>query len=145
MSSRRALLAGVFAVIYPGLGHVYLREWLRALSWFGLALLTAALVVPADILTAYETGGLSRLLEASRTLPLASLVALLMVRLLNVIDAVRLALAPRRPRDTPDTMTCPECGGEVDPQLDFCHWCTARLDQPADAQRSATTNDGLFR
>jgi hypothetical protein len=145
MSSRRALIAGVFAVIYPGLGHVYLREWLRALSWFGLALLTAALVVPADILTAYETGGLSRLLEASRTLPLASLVALLMVRLLNVVDAVRLALVPRRPRDTPDAVTCPECGGEVDPQLDFCHWCTARLDGPADAGPSATRNDGYSR
>lgn len=145
MSSRRALIAGVFAVIYPGLGHVYLREWLRAVSWFGLALLTAALVVPADILTAYETGGLSRLFEASQTLPLASLVALLMVRLLNVIDAIRLALAPRQRRDAPDAVTCPECGGEVDPQLDFCHWCTAQLDQPADAQGGATRNDGFFR
>jgi hypothetical protein len=144
MSSRRALIAGVFAVIYPGLGHVYLREWLRAVSWFGLALLTAALVVPTDVLTAYETGGLSRLIEASQTLPLASLVALLMVRLLNVVDAVRLGLAPRR-SDSPDAVTCPECGGEVDPQLDFCHWCTARLERPADAQRGGPRNDGFSR
>ncbi len=141
MWSRRALIAGVFAVIYPGLGHVYLREWLRALSWFGLALLTAALVVPADIITAYETGGLSRLVEASRSLPLASLSALLLVRLLNVIDAVRLALAPRRTATSSDGLTCPHCGGEVDPQLDFCHWCTTELDQPADVAAGPTQGD----
>lgn len=130
MTRRRALLAGVFAVIYPGLGHVYLREWLRALSWFGLALLTAALVVPGDVLTAYEAGGLSRAFEASRDLPLASMAALLLIRLLNVVDAVRLALAPRQVLDGPAAITCPECGGEIDPELDFCHWCTTRLDHP---------------
>ena len=145
MSSRRALVAGVFAVIYPGLGHVYLREWLRALSWFGLALLTAALVVPADVLAAYQSGGLDGLAAASQSLPLASLVALLLVRLLNVIDAVRLALVPRRAGGDPDAVACPQCGGEVDPQLDFCHWCTAELDAPGEAGRSATQSDGFFR
>ena len=145
MSRRRALIAGVFAVIYPGLGHVYLREWIRALSWFGLALLTAALVIPADVVTAYETGGLSRLLEASRTLPLAPVVALLLVRLLNVIDAVRLALAPRTTAAASDAATCPECGGEVDPQLDFCHWCTAELEPAADPGTGASQSDRFFR
>jgi hypothetical protein len=133
MTRRRAIIAGVFAVIYPGLGHVYLREWLRALSWFGLALLTAALVVPADVLAAYQAGGLSQLYEASQSLPLAALGALFLVRLLNVVDAVRLALAPRRASVDSDTVSCPECGGEVDPDLDFCHWCTARLDHPSGA------------
>ena len=145
MSRRRAVVAGVLAVVYPGLGHVYLREWLRALSWFGLALLTAALVVPADVLAAYEAGGLSALAAASRSLPLASLVALFLVRILNVMDAVRIALAPRRAGGDSDAATCPECGGEVDPQLDFCHWCTAKLEGPAEASRGATQSDGFFR
>ena len=145
MSRRRAFIAGVFAVIYPGLGHVYLREWIRAVSWFGLALLTAALVVPADVVTAYETGGLSRLVEASRTLPLAAVAALLMVRLLNVIDAVRLALAPRAAGPATDVLTCPECGGEADPQLDFCHWCTATLEPAADPDAGASQSDRFFR
>ncbi|MDZ7701895.1 MAG: zinc ribbon domain-containing protein [Halobacteriales archaeon] len=144
MSRRRALIAGAFAVVYPGLGHVYLREWLRALSWFGLALLTAALVVPADVVTAYETGGLSGLAAASQNLPTAALVALLLVRLLNIIDAVRLALVPPRAAASSDVATCPECGSEVDPQLDFCHWCTARLDEPNGAG-AATQGEGLFR
>lgn len=145
MSRRRALIAGVLAVVYPGLGHVYLREWLRALSWFGLALLTAALVVPADVVTAYQTGGLSGLAAASQDLPAASLVALLMVRLLNVVDAVRLALVPRRAGDATEAATCPECGGAVDPQLDFCHWCTARLEGTNEAGRGAAPSDGSYR
>ncbi|MFB6354540.1 MAG: zinc ribbon domain-containing protein [Halobacteriales archaeon] len=145
MSRRRAVVAGAFAVIYPGLGHLYLREWLRALSWFGLALLTAALVVPADVLTAYEAGGLSALLEASRHLPLATVGTLLAVRLLNVVDAVRLALVSRQPLGEAATPTCPECGGEVDPELDFCHWCTARLDRVGGADSGASQGDRFFR
>lgn len=141
MPRRRAVIAGVFAVLYPGLGHIYLREWLRALSWFGLALLTAALVVPADFVTAFESGGLARLFEVSQTLPLASLSALLLVRLLNVVDAVRLALTPRQIIDDPDTVSCPECGGQIDPELDFCHWCTARLDQPAETGPGGATGN----
>lgn len=144
MSRRRALIAGAFAVLYPGLGHVYLRAWLRALSWFGLALLTAALVVPADIVTAYETGGLSGLFEASQDLPLAAVGALLLVRLLNVVDAVRLALVPRQ-RPTPDGVTCPECGGEVDPELEFCHWCTTKLESQEDRPTGASQGDRFFR
>ena len=143
MSRRRALVAGVFAVVYPGLGHLYLREWLRALSWFGLALLTAALVMPADVVAAYEVGGMAGLFAASQDLPIASVAALLLVRLLNVVDAVRIALVPRRRAEDPDAATCPECGGAVDPDLDFCHWCTARLE--GRASPSATQGDRFFR
>jgi len=28
-----------------------------------------------------------------------------------------------------DLLTCPVCGNDVDPELDFCHWCTTDLDQ----------------
>ena len=27
---------------------------------------------------------------------------------------------------------CPECGKELDPDLDFCPWCTARLDESSE-------------
>ena len=143
MSRRRALVAGAFSVVYPGLGHVYLREWLRAVSWFGLAVLTAALVVPPDVLSAYEAGGLSALVEASRHLPLMTVATLLAVRLLNVVDAVRIALVPRRSGAGEGVATCPECGGAVDPDLDFCHWCTARLE--GGGQPSASQGDRFYR
>ncbi len=145
MSRRRALIAGLLAVIYPGLGHLYLRAWLRALAWFGLAILTAALVIPPEVLTAYETGGFTALVAASRDLPLTPFLTILLVRLLNVVDAIRVALAPKRSAESEESASCPECGGAVDPQLDFCHWCTAELDQAAEPEQAAGRRNGFFR
>ncbi|MFB6360284.1 MAG: zinc ribbon domain-containing protein [Halobacteriales archaeon] len=145
MSRRRALIAGFLAVVYPGLGHLYLRAWLRALAWFGLAILTAALVIPPEVISAYETGGFSALVAASRDLQLTPFLTILLVRLLNVVDAVRVALAPRRSADREESASCPECGGTVDPQLDFCHWCTAELDGAAEPEQAAGRRNGFFR
>jgi hypothetical protein len=41
-------------------------------------------------------------------------------------------------RDTEDAeataaATCPSCGKDVDPDLDFCHWCTERIAAEPDA------------
>jgi hypothetical protein len=145
MSRRRALIAGLLAVIYPGLGHLYLRAWLRALAWFGLAILTAALVIPPEVITAYETGGFTALVEASRDLSLPPFLTILLVRLLNVVDAIRVALAPKRGAESEESASCPECGGAVDPQLDFCHWCTAELDHAAEREQAAGRRNGFFR
>ena len=41
MVNRRGVIAAVLGFVYPGLGHVYLRKWVRALSWFVLAIATA--------------------------------------------------------------------------------------------------------
>jgi endogenous inhibitor of DNA gyrase (YacG/DUF329 family) len=27
---------------------------------------------------------------------------------------------------------CPECGKELDPELDFCPWCTTRFDEESE-------------
>lgn len=125
-SHRRAVLAAVLAVVYPGLGHVYLREWVRAVAWFGLALLTAVVVVPESTVVALESNGLAALASASEDLPLEAFLALLAVRLLNAIDAAVLGLRPAPVQD-PKTVTCPSCGRELDDDLDFCHWCTQPL------------------
>jgi len=142
MGRVRVVLAGLLALVYPGLGHAYLREWLRALSWFGLALLTAALVVPASVVTAYQQGGLTQLVAATQQLPTAALGALLLVRVLNVVDAVRLALLAPRGAGL-EAGRCPHCGGPVDPELDFCYWCTAQL-KPSSDRGSGPTNDNLL-
>jgi hypothetical protein len=31
---------------------------------------------------------------------------------------------------------CPECGKELDPDLDFCPWCTTRLDVGTSGRQS---------
>lgn len=126
----RAIIAAALATIYPGLGHVYLREWFRAFAWFVLSVATAALVVPPDVVSAYETGGFGALWEASRSLPMEALLAVLAVRVLNVVDAAWLGLQPTQSSGSTDGPSCPNCGRELDADLDFCHWCTAPLDGP---------------
>lgn len=145
MSRTRALIAAALATVYPGLGHVYLRSWFRAFTWFGLSLLTAAVVVPPAVVqgyvTAYDTGGLAALASASQTLPMEAVLAILAVRVLNVIDAAWIGLAPRQPAATAEHRTCPNCGRELDDDLDFCHWCTTQVDGVAEESRA---DGGLF-
>lgn len=139
MSRKRPWLAAVLALLYPGLGHVYLRAWIRAITWFGLALLTAALVVPESLVQAFETGGFEGLFAASSTLPLDVVVPLFVVRLLNAVDAFLFA-RHATPRGNARTDRggeeavdrCPNCGGELDSDLEFCPWCTVELDREGD-------------
>ena len=135
---RRSIVASILAFIYPGLGHVYLRAWLRALAWFGLALVTAAMVIPESALTAFQTGGLSGLLEASQNFPLEVTLSLFVVRVLNVIDAYLTGLQrTTEPEPEPESAgSCPECGRELDEDLDFCPWCTTRLDEAEDGEET---------
>lgn len=122
----RAAIAIGLSVLYPGLGHVYLREWLRAIAWFAIAILAAMLVMPVELIEATETEGLSVLLRTSEFLTFEAITALLAIRMLNAIDAAILALKPTTPEQP--TNNCPNCGGELDDDIDFCPWCTKHLD-----------------
>ena len=141
MTRTRAFVAAVLATVFPGLGHVYLRTWFRAFAWIGLWFLTAAVVVPPDVVSAYETGGLDAMIEASRSLPREALLAVLAVRVLNVVDAAWLGLQPRSSTRAAEGPTCPNCGRELDTDLDFCHWCTTPLDSAAE---ESTAEGGTY-
>ncbi|WP_254537337.1 zinc ribbon domain-containing protein [Halomarina litorea] len=134
MAARRPWLAAVLAVLYPGLGHVYLREWLRALLWFLLALSTAMLVVPDS---AVQGGGLEAILEAQATLPPVAMAALIGVTLFSVVDAYWLASRGGTPSvggregetDDEGNVRCPNCRRTVDgEEYGFCPWCAAELE-----------------
>lgn len=136
MSRKRAAIAGLFAIIYPGLGHVYLSEWIRAAAWFGGAIMLAVFLVPPSFVEAVETSGLSGLYAASQNLPLRTVIPLFLLRVLNVVDAVWIGLRQGqdrsvRPEDAPPM--CPECGKELDEELAFCPWCTTRLSEQVDS------------
>ena len=123
--ARRPWVAAALAVVQPGFGHVYLREWLRAVLWFGLWLWTFALVVPVS--SAESALAVVRAIpSAVVSLSLPAAVALAAVVVFGALDAYRLALRADASEEAP---TCPHCGREIDPSLDFCHWCTARLDR----------------
>lgn len=127
MTWTRAFIAGLLGLIYPGVGHMYLREWLRAFAWFIIAILAAALVTPPELVEAVEIEGMSVLLDMSEYISLEAYAMLFAIRLLNALDASIIAL---RPRQEPDqSPSCPNCGGDLDDDLDFCPWCTFRLDR----------------
>ncbi len=42
---KRPLLAVVLAFIFPGLGHFYLRKWVRGLLWLGLLFMLSVVFV----------------------------------------------------------------------------------------------------
>ncbi|UWG47261.1 Membrane protein containing Zn-ribbon domain [Halanaeroarchaeum sp. HSR-CO] len=129
---RRPIIAGLLGFLYPGLGHIYLRAWLRAIAWFALALVTAAMVVPESAVTAFQQTGIDGLISASQDFSLEVTGSLLVVRVLNVVDAYLTGLRQERATDrqaSSETPTCPNCGGELDAELDFCPWCTTELSE----------------
>ena len=129
--NRKGVLAAALSLIYPGFGQAYLRKWLRALGWFALSLVTVYLLVPHATLQTYqhalETGNVAMLTSVS--LPIEATLSVLAVRLCNGIDAYFVAIRQSTPsRATDGQPTCPACGRTLDTDLDFCPWCTTRLE-----------------
>lgn len=129
---KRPWLAVLLAVLQPGLGHVYLRRWWRAMLWFGLAVTTALVFVPEMTGPSPDTiqGVIESVVATRRSLPAYAAAALFSVRLLNTLDAYWLALRGNAAEGVAGE-TCPSCGKEIDDDLSFCHWCTTRLDADA--------------
>lgn len=125
--TRRPWVAAALAFISPGLGHVYLREWLRAMLWFGIGLSTAVLVVGPD---GIDTASVGAFLGSVAAVSFGASLAISAVTLLSMIDAYLLAERERKraaASAATDPGSCPFCGKELEEGLDFCHWCTEPL------------------
>lgn len=129
--TKRPWLGALLAFFLPGLGHVYLREWLRSLMWFAFAVSAVLLFVPlpdAAIATA-ESGDVSAAMDAAmqatQDLPLEALIPIWVVRVFSAIDAYWIALRTSPAEEEGER--CPSCGKLVDEDLDFCQWCTTPL------------------
>jgi hypothetical protein len=132
VSRKRPWLAAALAFVYPGLGHAYLRSWLRAGVWFLLAVMTAALVIPESVVTAFESGGLRGMATAMDEVSFGTVAPLLIVRGLCIADAYvsarrDLSYGKAGGNAKPEN-ACPACGKELDEDLDFCPWCTTRIE-----------------
>ncbi|ELY71418.1 zinc ribbon domain-containing protein [Natrinema versiforme] len=144
MTWLRALLAAGLSVIMPGAGHVLIRDWLRAAAFAGLFVSASALFLPIDQLTA--AGPVTSVdditvyadIMAAETDAIAQFL-LSFIALFAAIDSTFRALGHSSVgADATEGPTCPECGKEIDADLEFCHWCTTRL-EPVDPE--AETND----
>jgi len=129
ISRKRPWLAVVLTALLPGLGHAYLRLWGRALMWIGLTTLGVVFLFPVEMYQ--EIPSLAALVEMTTSMSAGATIALFSIIGFCGLDAYLMAQrinhfagdvgAERPPR-------CPECGNELDGELDFCHWCTTELD-----------------
>lgn len=133
MLRKRPLIAVALAFVYPGLGHAYLKRWLRALLWFGLVVSAVVFVIPDSAIEGSESV-LGTVQAVSEQLSLGESLALVSILVFNMIDAYVLAEHTDRQARRDEVVTCPQCGQELDEDLDFCHWCTTRFDTPNDEE-----------
>jgi hypothetical protein len=125
----------LLAIVYPGLGHVYLRKWGRALLWFALIVVSTSFLIPESAVP--DSLSVEGLLAAAEAMPPEVSLLVLALSFLSVLDAYWLANrvneAARPAVDDTGTIEaedCPNCGKELDEDLDFCPWCTERLVEP---------------
>jgi hypothetical protein len=130
---KRPWLAALLA-LQPGLGHAYLRSWIRAVLWFGLWGVTVMVVVPAPSAPATEpVAFLQGLATGMRGLEFEATLALVSVTAFSVLDAYWLGARDAvRGEQFADEVSCPACGRETDPELGFCQWCTTEFETPGD-------------
>jgi hypothetical protein len=131
-SNTRPLVAALLAFVYPGLGHLYLRAWLRAAAWFGAVIAATTLLVPTAAVP--RQFSVESVLAAAAAMPPGAVVAVFALTLLSVVDAYWIASRTERVAagaDAEATPQCPSCGRDLDPDLEFCHWCTARFGEDA--------------
>ena len=127
-SQKRPWIAAALAVIIPGLGHVYARAWVRALLWFILFVSSVQFLVPDDVVSDSLSVGVFA--ELSRSDPSVAFF-LIAVSAMNVIDAyltVSRMNYRRQQQASSQQRKCPNCRKELDEDLEFCHWCTTRLE-----------------
>lgn len=136
---KRPWLAAVLALVSPGLGHVYLREWFRALLWFGLVVSTTSLLVPESALSATVPSAMTvdavvdAFVAASEAVRFRTQLALFGITTLSMADAYWMATAGNRRAAADAGTVCPSCGKELDDDLSFCHWCTTELPEAPEA------------
>ncbi|WP_293028551.1 zinc ribbon domain-containing protein [Natronococcus sp.] len=150
-SRKRPWLAALLAVLVTGLGHLYLWRLRRAVGWLAASVLVTFLLVDQ---AAFETlaGGNLGTDALLAVWPMYAVVAL------SVVDAYLIARTPATegestassadgestvPSTDDDAPSCPHCGKELDPDLEFCHWCTTPLDEDdgEEATTDASPND----
>jgi hypothetical protein len=139
---KRTWLAVVLAILYPGLGHVYLRKWGRALLWFVMIVTSSVFLIPDDATP--TTMSVDALVTAAEAIPTEVSLLILGLSFLSVLDAYWQATQiNERARPTVDDRgevqaeDCPNCGKELDEDLEFCPWCSQRLVEPEDDEEPA--------
>ena len=134
----RALVAAGLSVLLPGAGHALVRDWIRALLFAGLYIATAAIFLPTEQLSAAATMTEAMDILTTETALIDQLVLSFIVVFAAVDAAFRALGIPPGSNEggENDAPSCPQCGRELDEELEFCHWCTTRLDSYGNAEEA---------
>ncbi|MFC6717135.1 zinc ribbon domain-containing protein [Natrialbaceae archaeon GCM10025810] len=155
MNWLRALFAAGLSFLLPGAGHAVIGDWFRAISFAGLYVLSIYVFVSTEHLeaaeAAIETMDPATVLAAMETIGRemggTGQFALTFVPLLAAVDVTFRALGfppgsgGATTGESDGGSDCPHCGKPLDEDLEFCHWCTTRLEpEPTEdgAGRDAT-------
>jgi hypothetical protein len=123
---RRAWVAAGLALLYPGLGHLYLRRWGRSVLWFGLLASATFLILPEVAVGPDPTVG--SVVDGARaawaSTPARERAVLAAMQSVQALDAFLLGVGGPTRREE----TCPSCGEELDDEVSFCPWCAESLE-----------------
>jgi len=125
---KRPLVAVVLAFIFPGLGHFYLRKWVRGLLWLGLLLALSVLFVITGMIQPVSELTLEAISSSYQSRPTEVTIGSVVITTLNVVDAYWVAVTENQTQEVEAGVKCPNCGKELDEDIDFCHWCTTQLE-----------------
>lgn len=135
-AQKRPWLAALLAAFITGFGHLYLRRLRRAIGWLAVSFLVSALFVDPAAVEAIAAGSVD--LET-----MMAVWPMYLVIGLSTLDAYLLAwiqnAIPSTPADD-DSTACPHCGNDLDPDLEFCHWCTRSIED-GDRERLEESTD----
>ena len=133
----RALAAAGLSVFFPGAGHALIRDWARALLFGGLFVLTLVFFFPLEAMsTAGSVSEATSIFEAE-TSRVNQFVLTFIVLFAAADSALRAVGFPPGADESGDGPSCPHCGRELDEDLEFCHWCTTRLEPEAEDEKPA--------
>ncbi|WP_318571082.1 DUF6677 family protein [Salinigranum marinum] len=130
---RHRTTAVVLSLLYPGLGHIYLRAWVRASVWLALVLSAVGLVLPTDLIVTITTGTAASIADVDAQIPTVALVILAAVS--RVLCALDTWLTHRQHGQT--HVHCHACHRSVELTSEFCRWCL----EPVEADIESKTAD----
>ena len=122
-TKRRPVVAALLSFLQPGLGHLYLREWLRAVLWAGLwvgSLVVVADSAGLDLADPAAVAAAVGSVPGAGILPVEVVLTVLSVTAFATLDAYWLA-ARNNHRLRNRANRCEECGERLDPTLEFCY------------------------
>lgn len=140
MTWLRALAAAGLSVLLPGAGHALIRDWMRALAFGGVFVAALAIFLPPTEQIASAGSVMDGVTFVTEETDTISQFVLSFIVLFAAIDATIRAMGfPPGANTAGDEPTCPHCGKELDEDLEFCHWCTTRLEPVANAEKDEPT------